>query len=99
MLDTKVFFSRRLVEGFGSPAKLVRRILELAQEVFRPRSRVRNSPPSFLCFNEPFQAFFCFSSHSRSRVLTANGQFMDVAPGDTVYIVDPTPYHVVRVVP
>ena len=24
---------------------------------------------------------------------------MDVAPGDTVYIVDPTPYHVVRVVP
>ena len=24
---------------------------------------------------------------------------MDVAPGDTVYIVDPTPYHFVRVVP
>ena len=24
---------------------------------------------------------------------------MDVAPGDTMYIVDPTPYHVVRVVP
>ena len=38
-------------------------------------------------------------SHSRSQILTANGQFMNVAPGDTVYIVDPTPNHVVRVVP
>ena len=46
-----------------------------------------------------FKHFFCFRSHSQSRVLAANGQFMDVAPGDTVYIVDPTPYHVVRVVP
>ena len=53
---------------------------------------------SFLYFSEPFQAFFCFRSHSRSRVFTANGQFIDVAPDDTVYFVNPTPYHVVRVV-
>ena len=46
-----------------------------------------------------FNHFICVRSHSRSRVSTANGQFMDVACGDTVYFVDPTPYHVVCVVP
>ena len=99
MLDTEVFFSRRLVKGSGSPAKHFRPVLEIAQEVVRLRLRVRNLPPFFLCFSEHFQAFFCFRSHSRSRFLTASGQFMDIACGDTVYILDLTPYHVVRVVP
>ena len=52
-----------------------------------------------MCFNEPFQACFCFRSHSKFRVLTASGQQKDVACGDTVYVVDHTPYHVLRVLP
>ena len=99
MLDTEVFFSRRLVENSGSPAKHFRCVLELTQEVFRLRLRVKNLPLFFLCFSEPFQAFFGFKSSSRSRVLTASDHFMDVDGGDTVYIVDPTPYQVVRIVP
>ena len=100
MLDTEVFFSRHLVEGSTSPATHFGRVPELTQEVFSVRFRERNLPPFIFCiFNEPFQAFFCFRSHFRSQFLTANGQFMDVAPGDTVLIVDPTPYDVARVVP
>ena len=88
-----------MVEGSGSPVKHFRPVLEVTQEVVRLRLRVRNLPPFFLCFSEHFQACFCFRSHSRSRVPTASGQFMDIACGETVYILDPTPYHVVRVVP
>ena len=99
MLDTEVFLSRRLVECSGASSKHFRRVLEWTQEVFRLRLCVRNLPLFFLCFSEHFQAFFCFKAHSRSRVLTANGQFIDAACGDTVYFVDPTPYHVVRVAP
>ena len=92
--------SQRFVEGSGSKAKRFRRFLEFTQEVFCLRLCVRNLLPFFLllCFNEPFQAFSCFKSLSPFRVLTANGQYMDVACGDTVYIVDPILYHIVRVV-
>ena len=45
-----------------------------------------------------FNRVFCLRSESRSQVFTANGQFTDLVCGDTVYIVDPTLYHVVRVV-
>ena len=53
----------------------------------------------FVFLVEHFQAFFYFMCHSQSRVLTASGQFLDVACSDTVFIVDPTPYHAVRAVP
>ena len=99
MLDAEVFFSRRLVAGSVSPAKHFRRVLQLTQEVFRLRLGVGNLPSFFLCFSEYFRAFICFRSHFQSRVLTANGKFMDVPCDDTVYIVDPTPYHVVSVAP
>ena len=102
MLDTEVFFSQRLVGDSRSEATRFRRVFELLQEVFSLRLCIRNLAPffSFLCnFSEALRVFFYFRSHSRSRVLTASGQFTDAACGDTVCIVDTTPYQVVRVVP
>ena len=94
------FFSRRLVADSGSKAERFRRVLELTQEPFRPRPCIRNLPLFFFGFySKLFQALFHFRSHSRSRVLTVDVQFKDVACRDTVYIVDPFPHHAVCVVP
>ena len=103
MLDTGVFFSRRLVGGSAFKTKNFCRVLELTQEVSRPRLCVRNLPRLFSFFvscNQPFQAFlsFQFPIPIPRPHLTVSGQFMDVACGDTVYIVDRTLYHVVGVV-
>ena len=46
-----------------------------------------------------FRTQFCFRSQPIFQVLTAGGQQMDITCGDAVYVVDTTPYHVIRVVP
>ena len=55
-------------------------------------------PPFFVCLNELFRAFYRFKSHFWSRVLAARRPFMDAACSDTVYIVDSTLCHAVRLV-
>ena len=100
VLDTEVFFIRRLVESSDSQVKRFCRVPELIQEVFCLGFCVGNLPLFFSCvLYWTFSGiFFHFRSHSRSRVLTASCQFLNVVYGDTVYIVYPTPYHVARVI-
>ena len=94
VLDTEVFFSRRLVESSGSPAKTFSPCPWVNSRGFSStHTREKLAAFQFCILDEVFQAFFCFRSHSWSRVLTDSGQFMDLACGGTLCVVDPTPNH------
>ena len=71
-LSGKTFLPCLWVNWRGFPPTLTRKKLAVFQ----------------MCFERTFLIVsFCFRSHSRSQVLTANGQFMNVGCSDTVYFV------------